>query len=103
MGGNPFDDRDTGAQITVNNVVVLFTSISPIPRDNQGRLNVVALGSGQSTYFRDGQAVQGRWAKRSALAPLRLLDDRGRPIALDPGTTWIEVVPPGAVRTSVSS
>jgi hypothetical protein len=103
MGGNPFDDRDTGAQITVNNVVVLFTSITPIPGDKQGRLKVVALGGGQATYFRDGQAVQGRWAKRSVLAPLRLLDDRGRPIALDPGTTWIEVVPPGAVRTSVSS
>jgi hypothetical protein len=99
MGGNPFDDRDTGSQLAVSNVVVLFTSMNPIPHDKLGRLDVAAVGSGQSTYFRDGQAIEGRWSKRSALAPLRLLDDRGRPIALNPGLTWIEVVAPGSVRT----
>jgi hypothetical protein len=99
MGGNPFDDRDTGSQLSVSNVVVLFTSITPIPHDKKGRVDVVAVGNGQATYFRDGQAITGRWIKRSALAPLRLLDDRGRPVALNPGPTWIEVVTPGSVRT----
>jgi hypothetical protein len=101
MGGVPFDDRDTGSQLAVSNVVVLFTSISPLPRDPKGRLRINTSGSGQATYFRDGQAIPGRWIKRAAQSPLRLLDERGKPIALNPGQTWIEVVTPGSVRTGV--
>ena len=102
MGGSPFDDRDTGGQLAVDNVVVLFTAIAPIAHDKKGRLNVAAIGSGQATYFIDGRATQGRWVKRSALSPLRLLDDRRQPVALNPGTTWIEVVAPGAIQTGVT-
>jgi hypothetical protein len=102
MGGNPFDDRDTGNQVAVDNVVVLFTAITPVPNDQRGRLNVAAIGTGQATYFRDGQAVQGKWVKRSESAPLMLVDDRGKPVALNPGSTWIEVVSPGAIQTGVT-
>ena len=45
----------------------------------------------------DGQVIKGRWRRDSGDEPLEFVR-RGRPIALNPGNTWIELAE--AVPTS---
>jgi hypothetical protein len=94
----PANDSVTGHRLATKNVVVLFTDIAPIPGDLEERVNVRTIGEGQALFFRDGRELHGRWQKHSMLDGLEFWDNRGRHLALDPGATWIEVVPPGAVR-----
>jgi hypothetical protein len=53
------------------------------------------MGSGEALVFTGGHLVRGRWAKAFPPAPTQLLDAFGAPIALAPGSTWVELVPIG--------
>jgi hypothetical protein len=96
MGGGPHVDANTQRPLTPSNVIVmqtqnavLDTQAGPTPES----ILIPTLGSGTAWYFRDGTAVKGTWHQRDQNAPLHFVDSRGRPIALNPGQTWIEVVP----------
>jgi hypothetical protein len=54
---------------------------------------------GQAFFFRDGTEMEGTWRKDSPTAALQLLDAQGRPVALNPGQTWIEVPADGTAVT----
>jgi hypothetical protein len=95
VGGSPCLDANTGRQVAPSNVVVLYTDISPISGDPEGRVQVRTTGAGQAIYLRDGHVEHGIWIKRSLLDPLRFRDHRGRPYAFAPGSTWIDVTAPG--------
>jgi hypothetical protein len=97
-GGAPVIDALTESQIEPKNVVVLVTRIAPIVGDPQGRVHVRVIGRGRAFYLRDGRIVWGHWTKRSRLDPIHFWNNKGRKIAFDPGLTWIDIVPPGAVR-----
>ena len=43
--------------------------------------------------FRDGTVVEGAWTKSSVREREHFVDAEGKPIALNGGTTWIEIVP----------
>lgn len=100
QGGIPFVDRSTGRQIAPKNVLVLMTRVALIPNDPVGRVSVAAIGSGNATLFQNGHAVHGTWSKSSTSSPLVLIRSDGAPMALIPGQTWIEVVPPGDLTTA---
>jgi hypothetical protein len=44
----------------------------------------------------DGRLIEGRWSKPSPATPTRFTDRSGAPIALRPGSTWVELLPAGA-------
>jgi hypothetical protein len=98
LGGAPVIDQLTDTQIEPKNVIVMVTRITPLVGDLQGRLNVQVIGRGRAYYLRDGRIVWGHWTKRSRLDPIHFWDNKGRKFAFDPGMTWIDVVPRGAVR-----
>lgn len=98
VGGLADTDANTGKQIGASNVVILFTSITPIRGDNAGRLHIRDTGSGAALYLIGGRVIHGRWSKRSRVAALRFWHGGHRPVALNPGQTWVEVVPRGGVR-----
>jgi Protein of unknown function (DUF3048) N-terminal domain/Protein of unknown function (DUF3048) C-terminal domain len=53
----------------------------------------ILTGTGAATLFHGGRAYEGRWRKRAAGSPLRLVGPNGRPMRVPPGRTWIELVP----------
>jgi len=55
--------------------------------------NYASIGSGQITVFQDGITETGTWSKASNTAPLVFNDANGKPLALDPGQTWIAATP----------
>jgi hypothetical protein len=101
MGGSAHIDQNTGRALSPANVVVMQTGpgvADPNAGTSQSIL-IPTLGSGTAWYFRDGTVQRGKWEQKDQNAPLRFYDRGGRPVALNPGQTWIEVVPAPSTAT----
>jgi len=85
------------ARIAVPNVVVQVVHVSygPWVEDAQGDLELQArlTGSGSLMVFRNGVEVTGTWQRSSLESPTRLVAPNGSTIDLQPGETWVELVP----------
>lgn len=84
-------DKVTGAPITVQNAVVMFTDVSEIPGDEAGRLTVRTTGTGDIYLFRNGKKFDGRWMRKTQDDNLTFIDTTGAPLLLSPGNTWISI------------
>lgn len=95
--GTTADLAASGVQESADNVVVQTVHITygPWVENSEGGLEVQAnlVGSGPLAVFRDGVEVTGTWQRSSLSASTRLLDSAGAPIPLQPGNTWVELVP----------
>ena len=95
--GTPFNDA-AGAQVAPKNVVVQFVTYRDTgQRDRSGAVvdEAELIGQGDAWVLTDGKVVRGKWAKPNAEAVTAYTDAAGAPIALTPGTTWVELPPPG--------
>lgn len=91
QGGEPHE-MENGALIDTNNVVVMETDVRIL--DSVGRRSVRTTGEGMALVFQDGGMIEATWKKPSRNKRLRFYHrDSGKEIAMNAGTTWIEVVP----------
>jgi hypothetical protein len=97
--GDPHVDALTNAQLAVANVVVLYLEHrdSDIVEDDLGSVAIMVdwMGEGRLQIFRDGVVVEGRWQRETQSQLTRFKDASGHDIALKPGQTWVQIVPPG--------
>ncbi len=91
--GEPHLDPVDGKQVEVANLVIEYTSIRPIPRDEAGRLDVDVVGGGRALIFTRGVGYEAKWSKTSLSELTRFTDAAGQAVKLAPGLTWIHVVP----------
>ncbi len=91
--GQPQVERTTGAQLTAENIVVQFVKNQTIKGDKEGRQEVYTVGSGSGYYITHGKAVKIKWSKTERSAPTKYLDEAGNAIKLNPGQTWVQIVP----------
>jgi hypothetical protein len=96
VNGRPDQDRASGEQLHFTNLLVLRMQSYQIADDELGRLDFSQTGSGKLSAFLDGVEVDGRWSRSSLTGVTRYLDDDGRPLELNSGNSWIQVVPLGA-------
>lgn len=90
-----------GAQIAPSNIVVLQAQESIDPNGDNTLNGDVAPTlmiqteaiNNSALYFRDGTVRSGTWSKQVAQAPLVLVNAKGTALKLNPGQTWVEVVP----------
>ncbi len=94
--GEKHIDELTGEQLSVENVVVLFTEHERIKGDDALRIKVDTVGSGEGYYFSMGKGARIGWTKESVSSPLLLTDDQGNALPINPGKTWICILPPSA-------
>lgn len=90
---------ESGDPVRAANVVVRFTPYGDSGvRDSTGALvpEASAVGEGDAWLLSGGRAQPGRWHKPSADAVTTYTDSAGQPLLLAPGTTWVEVLPPGS-------
>jgi len=96
-----------GGQIAVPNVVVQTVQVTygPWVENSEGALEVQCqlTGSGPLEVFRNGLEVTGTWRRSSLEAPTRLVASNGSTIALQPGETWVELVPSTIAVTTTPS
>ncbi len=77
-----------GKTVEAMNVVVIKTDAQVL--DEVGRLRLRTVGSGDAMIYRNGQKYTARW-RRSAGEPIRFEGIDGTDMALNRGTTWIQV------------
>lgn len=95
LAGAPHVDRETNKQLSSKNVVLIN-----MPTTYSGQYAVMpSVGSGTAVVFRDGTAIKGTWNKPAAKEQLQLKDEAGKPIPLNKGNTWFEIVPAGRAVT----
>jgi hypothetical protein len=92
-------DKETGQQILVKNVIVLFAEIteSDIVEDANGALSlrINLIGRGDIVLYRDGLAYPGFWVREERDQIIRFVDQYDNPLFLKEGNTWVQVVPQG--------
>ncbi|MCL2406595.1 MAG: DUF3048 domain-containing protein [Defluviitaleaceae bacterium] len=84
-------DEETGEQLAVENVIVQLTRVAAIPGDTAGRRNVAVIGSGRGYLFTNGTVIPLLWSKADHRAPTVWTFECGEPLALNVGSTWINI------------
>jgi len=93
------DTQADGVQNAAANVVVQYVAISlgPWLENSEGGLEVQADlypdASGPAQIFRNGVEITGTWHRSTLGSPTQFLNSAGTPIPLQPGQTWVELVP----------
>ncbi|HXX91722.1 MAG TPA: DUF3048 domain-containing protein [Acidimicrobiales bacterium] len=86
-----------GTLIGTSNVVVMHVNVTygPWAENEIGGLEVQAqmTGTGPVTVLRNGQQITGTWSRPSLGAPMTLTSATGTTIPLQPGQSWVEIVP----------
>jgi Protein of unknown function (DUF3048) N-terminal domain/Protein of unknown function (DUF3048) C-terminal domain len=97
--GTTPDTLSDGVQNTAANVIVQYVQISygPWLENSEGGLEVQAAlypnASGSAIVFRGGTEITGTWSRAALNSPTKFVTASGTPISLQPGQTWVELVP----------
>lgn len=90
--GAPYIDANTGEQVAVKNVLVLFTDVGAIKGDDKGRQSVRTTGTGEGIFLCDGTVQDIRWSKKDNSTPLSYTDAAGQPLKLGVGHSYINIL-----------
>ncbi len=85
----------SGKPISAQNVIVEL-----MPYSNTGFVDPAGnpvpvadeVGSGQAYFFSGGKEATGTWSKAASNAVVQYTSSAGKPILLQPGRTWVEMV-----------
>jgi hypothetical protein len=101
LGGQTWVDKATSTAITAANIIAIETPhiTTLIVEDKTGArsIEIQLWGEGPAKFFRDGKLVFGKWQRTAQPGVLNFFDGDGKPFALKPGNTWLQVVPPELV------
>lgn len=84
-------ETSEGEPILADNIVIAITDVEVI--DSVGRRDVRTTGEGEGYVLQDGRLIAAIWKKPSATERLRFYNDQDEEIAMNPGITWIEIIP----------
>ena len=91
------DADPAGQQFHATNVVIQMVTTQKGPYDESGPdsqdVESITTGTGTAYVLRHGVMLKGTWSRPGGLNITRFTLPNGKPITLEPGTTWVEVVP----------
>lgn len=93
INGKPHTDRTSGETLSAKNIILQFVVTTDIPGDKEGRLNLKTVGAGKGYYISDGEYVKIHWKKDSRQALTQYTLEDGQELILNPGNTWIQILP----------
>lgn len=102
--GIPHTDALTGAQLAVQNVVVISAEhkeVDLFPEKYFGKEKSIYIelqGGGPMTLLRDGLAFDGLWHRNDEHDMLTFTDASGRTLTLKPGKTFFQIIRSGFER-----
>lgn len=91
--GKPHIDRNTQEQVKTTNIIIVKMSSPVIKGDTYGRRNLNNIGSGEGFYITGGKSIPIKWSKTARDAQTEYTAVDGKPLVLNRGQTWIEIVP----------
>jgi hypothetical protein len=100
MAGSPHKDEVTGEQLKAKIVIIqevqrweTTTSI------NEAGWAMKTVGEGNAKIVMDGKVIEGKWKKENRTSRTVFTDADGNKIKYDPGTMWVEIIPPSTPVT----
>lgn len=87
----PALDRNTGLQLSADNVVILFAPHSYFLQTPE-MIEINLVGSGDAYIFRDGKMFKVLWQRANRDALLTLTNPDGSFFPFKPGNTWFQVM-----------
>jgi len=91
--GKPHIERNTEKQVMAANIIIQDIPSPLIPGDKEGRRNLKNIGSGKGLYITGGKAIPIKWSKEARDMQTKYTTEDGKPLTLNKGQTWIEIVP----------
>ena len=95
---------EAGFQISPANVILQFCPYVASPGDTDVRGSQVfvanLIGSGDAWILSAGTVVKGKWSKPTAESLTTYTDAAGAPVALEQGSTWIELAAAGSAAST---
>lgn len=79
-------DYNNGKVVSVTNVLALYTEVYAL---SDGYHMKTELNSGSGYYVSNGGYRKVKWSKGSASSPLKITDENGKDIPVNPGNTYI--------------
>ena len=89
-------DRNTSETIRAKNIIILFVDNRLIDGDKYGRQQLQTTGGGNGYYISNGVKQDITWVKPLRTSQTRYLDADKKELVLNPGQTWIQIVPKNA-------
>lgn len=86
-------DRNTNEVIRAKNIIILFVQNKTIEGDKYGRQQLYTTGSGKGYYISNGVKQDITWVKAFRTSKTKYLDENNNEITINPGQTWIQIVP----------
>ena len=93
VGEAPHKDRISGKQVVVKNIIVQITDITHDISSEKGHMVVRTTGYGDALFFMDGKVIKGYWGRTGVADPYLYIDEEGRLIGFNVGSTWISFIP----------
>jgi hypothetical protein len=85
-------DGNTGDQVTFTNILVLYAKMI-YTNDASGHVRHTLEGENNGYYICGGKMIPIRWTRTSENHPFRYELEDGTPLVLQPGRTFVNVVP----------
>ena len=95
INGAPHN-MQSGAQLAPTNVIALEVANYPLG-DGSARQDLATVGSGKGVFFSGGKAQTLTWSKPSRFEETTYTLSDGSALKLNPGQTFIQLVPPGNI------
>lgn len=89
--GKVHKDKEDDAVATFKNVILQNVSFAKL--DENGYLTYNIIGQGSGYYITNGKAIPITWSKGSELGMTKYYDAAGKEITVNPGKTYIGIVP----------
>lgn len=84
-------DANNRAQISPKNIIVQFADSFAVQAATEGGIDFNLDSSGTIDLFTGGDIVTGTWKYQNS--KISYYDKSGNPLIIQPGQTWIEIVP----------
>ena len=88
--------------LVFDNIIVLEVVYTP-STFAPGSVDAQTLGTGTINLLIGGKRYEGTWSRESLTDPYTFLDSDGDPLRLDPGQTWMTLVPSGSYDFTVDA
>ena len=86
-------DANDYSQPEFTNLLILKTSVSPIPGDGAGRLDIITTGRGTGYFVNGGRYIEIEWYRPDKSSPFIYMNRDGSMLSLGRGKTYIGIIP----------
>ncbi len=92
--GNEPHASQTGETFSAKNILLYQLQNTALKdTENKGRQDLANIGSGTGYYITNGKMVPMKWSKSSREAKTEYTLEDGTPLTLNPGITYVQIVP----------